>query len=133
MYADYAYYNDVYHGTAIVENDFPRLAQRASEQIDYFTFGCAATAQGDILTAVKKATCAVAEVIQTQERLLLDEDGKAIPGPKRSEKVGGHNVSYAIAADGRKEVAASRREEVYSVVRLYLAHTGLLYGSVPVI
>ena len=41
-YADYEYYTTAYLGTAIKEDDFPRLSLRASSFLDYYTQGRAA-------------------------------------------------------------------------------------------
>ena len=58
-YADYEYYTTTYLGTAIKEDDFPRLSLRASSFLDYYTQGQAA--QNPDLDALKMACCAVAE------------------------------------------------------------------------
>ena len=41
-YADYAYYTDNYGGRAVTQEDFPRLAAKASAYLDNITFGRAA-------------------------------------------------------------------------------------------
>lgn len=65
VYADYDYYSNVYLGTAISSDDFPRLAMRASAFLDYATMGRVAKhADWD---AVKLACCAVADDYQTIE------------------------------------------------------------------
>ena len=42
-YADYTYYAGIYMGS-VSEEDFPRLAVRASSFLDYYTMGKAAAA-----------------------------------------------------------------------------------------
>ena len=59
VYADYNYYTQNYLGTMLNEEDFSRLALRASSFLDYYTRGRAA--QNAELEAVKMACCAVAE------------------------------------------------------------------------
>lgn len=39
VYADYTYYKETYLGTLISESEFPMLAKRASEYLDYITVG----------------------------------------------------------------------------------------------
>ena len=39
VYADYDFYTNEYFGRAISEDDFPRLALRGSQYIDYITQG----------------------------------------------------------------------------------------------
>lgn len=55
-YADYAFYTTVYLGNAISEDDFPRLAARASDYVYEYTKGLADSAKGKALEMVKKAT-----------------------------------------------------------------------------
>ena len=138
MYADYEFYTDVYFGTAISETDFPRLATRASDFLDYYTRGKAAKATDeDVLTALSKACCAVAEAMKA------DEDSKKLAqkaaeaalsasgGEVKSETVGSHSVSYTTAADYVKDASSARplnSRIVYAdVAMVYLVNTGLLY------
>lgn len=91
-YADYDFYLNDYFGNAISEEDFPRLSERASDYIRAATEGISDTVDGDTLTAVKKCTCAIAEV-------LLDESimtGSIFSGsqPVASESVGGWSRSF---------------------------------------
>lgn len=119
-YATYSYYTDSYGGSAIAEADFAGLSIRASDRIDLLTFDRAdaiidADTPAATVTAIKKATCAVAEVLQQ-----IDQGDQ--PGIK-SESVGGHSVSYAegsvklMGEDARCMLAARR----------YLVRSGLLY------
>lgn len=133
MYADYVFYTDTFMGSVISEVAFPRLALRAGEYVAYITYSCSHRAEGDALTAVKMAVCAVAEVIQSQENAQRDEKGNSMPGPIRSEKVAGHSIGYAVAATGRTETLRAKRAELYSAAQTYLAHTGLLYGGAAVL
>ena len=83
----------VFLGNAIAEADFPRLALRASAQIDNITFNRAAAIitaddpDADV-TAIKNATCAIAEEIQRQEQS-DNVDGIT------SESQGRYSVSYS--------------------------------------
>ena len=118
-YADYAFYTSTYLGNAIAEADFPRLAERASEDIDKFTFDRAAAVvvadeDADAITKIQKATCAIAEVEQR-----LEADGEVTIS---SERIGNYSVAYANprSAEARKLSAAKR----------YLGTTGLLFAGV---
>ena len=64
-YVDYQFYKETYLGSAVPEADFDRLAQRASEYLDWITRGKAADMASD--ENIMKAACAVAEAIQTNE------------------------------------------------------------------
>ena len=66
---------------------------------------------------VKKATCAVAEVIYNQAH----DNAPTVSG----ESVGNHSKSYTV-----KTVSTAEREaEKARKARLYLSGTGLLYGG----
>lgn len=138
MYADYEFYTDVYFGTAISETDFPRLATRASDFLDYYTRGKAAKATDEsVLAALSKACCAVAEAMKADEdsrklaqkamEAALSESG----GEVKSETVGSHSVSYTTAADYIKGSSSSKsldaRIAYADVAMVYLVNTGLLY------
>ena len=108
-YADFQYYKDTFLGNAIEDVDFPRLSLRASEYIDAHTGGVIPRLSA-IPEEVQKATCAVAEKIQTYES----------EAEVASESVGSYSVTY-------KTSNSSYEQELSKVLRLYLGNTGLLY------
>lgn len=114
-YADYAYYRDSFHGSAVSEADFLGLAVKASAYVRAITFGRATANREE----VKDATCAAVEIIQQLEK---ERSGTA----KASESVGSWSVSYlnpnSLGLDGRTRLAQA--------VDLYLAGTGLMYAGV---
>lgn len=101
-YTDYDFYRDVYMGDQISENDFPRLAERASDYICAMTQGVSDRVHGKDLEAVKKAMCAIAEVIQDEKNMT----GKAFSAEKAvsSESVGNWSKSYASNALSANEI-----------------------------
>lgn len=117
-YADYTYYSTTYLGSAIASADFAALALRASAVIDRLTFDRAAVVvaadeDDDQIDAIQMATCAVAEVLQSQ--------AGAADGTIISESVGRHSVTYAQGSVKSKERAQS------DAAALYLFSTGLMY------
>lgn len=116
-YADYAHYSTVYLGNAIAEADFPRLALRASAQIDRITFGRAAT-DTDNETAIKNAMCAVAEEIQRQEQS-DNVDGVT------SESQGRYSVSYGANSSKSR----TNTQKISDAAKLYLEDTSLMYAG----
>lgn len=133
VYADYAFYADTYFGRAISEADFPRLALRGSQYIDYITQG-RAEAQAE-LEAVKMCCCELAEQIQTVEtaRELAQKSlaaGAADGAELQSETVGSWSRSYRSGGDSAKsagQAAAEGQAALYGIAGRYLAGTGLLY------
>lgn len=132
VYADYTYYSGTYMG-AVSEEDFPRLAVRASSFLDYYTRNKAA--DNATLDAVKMCCCALVDkyaVIEAAQALAQKNLANAAVGDAevKSETVGGYSRTLATggesalsalnATDGAKKLLAETCRE-------YLAHTGLLY------
>ncbi len=132
-YANYEYYTSTYLGTAIKEDDFPRLSMRASSFLDYYTQGRAA--QNVDLDALKMACCAVAEQYQyvdtaqslAQKSLTasLEADGEL-----QSQTVGSWSKTYRSGGETAQQAATAAQTAQVSLAataRQYLAGTGLLY------
>lgn len=132
VYADYTYYSGNYMGT-VSEEDFPRLAVRASSFLDYYTRNRAA--DNADLDAVKMCCCALVDkyaVIEAAQSLALKNlaNAAANDAEVKSETVGSYSRTLATggeaalsainATDGAKKLIAETCME-------YLAHTGLLY------
>ena len=127
-YADYKFYTNEFYGTAIAEADFPGLAVRASAMVDYYTNGQARTASGDDLTAVRNATCALAEVSQDETRLTAATFSADRAKQVQSGTVGSWSRSYgSAAATGTDlEMIASRKREA---VLMYLGNNRMLQAT----
>ena len=131
-YADFEYYSGIFMG-AVSEEDFPRLAVRASSFLDYYTRNKAA--DNATLDAVKMCCCALVDkyaVIEAAQALAQKNLASAAVNDAeiKSETVGGYFRTLATggesalsalnATDGAKKLLAETCRE-------YLAHTGLLY------
>lgn len=132
-YADYEYYTTTYLGSAIKEEDFPRLAMRASSFLDYYTQGRAA--QNVDMDALKMACCAIADqyqYIDTAQALAqksltasLESDGEL-----QSQTVGSWSKTYRSGGDSAQQALSSvqtAKASLSSIAQQYLAGTGLLY------
>lgn len=132
-YADYEYYTTTYLGTAIKEDDFPRMAMRASSFLDYYTQG-RATQNAD-LDALKMACCAIAEqyqYIDTAQALAQKSLSASLEsgGELQSQTVGSWSKTYRSGGDSAQQALSSvqtAQAALGSVVQQYLAGTGLLY------
>lgn len=127
-YVDYDYYKNEFYGTSIAESDFPGLAVQASAMVDYYTSGQARTATGDNLTAVKNATCALAEVVQDENRLNTATFNADRKSQVQSETVGSWSRSYGSAAATSTDldmISANRKDAVL----IYLGGTGMLQAT----
>ena len=115
-YTNYTFYKNKYKGNFIPdENTFNRLVIPASAYINQITFNN--IDENDYDECVEYATCSVADVLYKQET--IDENDIS------SESVGNHSRSFGSA----KKSDEQREKEKYKVAKLYLAHTGLLYGG----
>lgn len=125
MYADYSYYVNDYLGTELDQGEYPQYAERASEFIDYITFGKAKRSPD--LPEVKKCCCAIAEQYATISAVREAARGAVTSsGEIQSETVGAHSRSFRSGAESAQTVAALEAE-VSNIARRYLLPTGLLY------
>ena len=116
IYATYIFYKNTYKGVIIPDEDtFKRLVFGASAYIKSITFNNVDDYNYD--ESVQYATCSVAEVLYEQET--IDKNDIS------SESVGNHSRTYGSAKKTDKE----REIQKYKSAKLYLAHTGLLYGG----
>lgn len=132
MIVDFTYYTEVFEGSAINEQDFNRYSKKAERFVNYATCNQASTAIGDTLETVKECICELAEqyqIIEKTEKQSLGEGEKVIA----SESVGSWSVSYdtPTKADvNTEEYVKEKNKKLYSIVKEYLAFTGLLYRGV---
>lgn len=129
VYADYTFYSNSFLGSDISEADFPRLALRASQFLDYYTLGRAR--KNPDLENLKMACCAIAEKYQIVERAQkIATESLENGGDMKSESVGSYSVSYQTAsekAQGANQTVINAQSEVVATARQYLVGTGLLY------
>lgn len=111
IYADYEYYKNEYRGNVVKnEDDFLRLAPRASAWLDRLTYGRSKDHADE--EPVKMACCAVSEVMLRQE----SANGQEII----AEANDGVSVSYASSGK-------SADRTLYDAAALYLMSTGMMY------
>lgn len=132
IYADFEFYKTQYQGVSIANDDFPRLALRASEYVDDATNYRAEAYYVTSPTRIQLATCAVAEVVQMlekrQEALLGDAGGSVANniGAIKNESVGGHSISYQTDSSSYDDIKVQSENEIRKVITRYLFQTGLL-------
>ena len=132
-YADYTYYHGTYMGT-VSEEDFQRLAVRASSFLDYYTRNKAKEYVG--IEELQMACCALVDkykVIEAANDLAaknlaasLSADGNEL----KSETVGGYSRTFASGVDSALSAlntSAGARKLLAETAAQYLANTGLLY------
>ena len=108
----FEWYTTAFPGGAIKDAErFASVLPEAEAYIQYITGGKATEATDE----VKRATCAVAEVIFNQAQ----NDAQTVS----SESVGNHSKTYTK----QQKSAAEWEAEKARKARLYLSRTGLLY------
>lgn len=118
-YADYAFYTNEYFGNAISEDEFPRMASRASDYIYAYTKGISDTVTGRDMEMVQKATCAIAEIVNDETNMTSN----AFTGGAKvsSESVGSWSRSYATASLSGTEVEYIEKRKL-DALTLYLGN-----------
>lgn len=118
-YVDYDFYLNAYFGNAVSEEDFPRLSERASDYIRAATQGISDKVGGWQREAVKKASCAVADVLLDEEIMTTG----AFSGEQAvsSETVGGWSRSYRSASLDAADVEYIEKRKRDALL-LYLGH-----------
>jgi len=130
-YADRVYYTETYLGNVIPEEDFGRLALRASEAIDDLTKNRAEGYHRGNPAPVANATCAVAEVIFQFEGFRRTLHGAGSGGVVTAESNDGASWTYAAPIDPNTEQGQKAyRQQILEACIKYLRWTGLLYAGV---
>ena len=124
MFADFSFYEEVYHGDLLTEEEFPKFAERADTWLTERTMGrCSRPCLSEMIRiSLKKAECAVADALRSSEPTGLSDPAV------QKETVGDYSVTYRSSADLDRETAA----RVCDLITRYLAYTGLLFRGVPI-
>lgn len=133
-YIDYTYYNDEYVGFPVSESDFDRFAERASDMINFISFGRAEKVMTEKsidspklkerYDAIKKATAAQTEVFAT-----LGEEsitGKPLKEISR-EQLGNAAVNYDVHLRQTTELYGI---SISGIAMGILNNAGLLYRGI---
>ena len=126
-YADYAFYKDVYLGNVATEDEFPRIAERASEIIDVLTYNRITdelmSSDETLANKIKKANCALAEQIHYEETATSNNSNGNISSIKAGEETITYKQSNSSSYLEQKEQYMSALTNISK----YLIGTNLLY------
>ena len=111
--ADYEFYASVYMGDSIPENEFPRLAKRAGEQLSRYKRIYIVTAPN--ADAEDMAICAMADALAYYEAA---QSGTG--GPVSAASIGSVSVSYSGSANAVDTSQSAQARELYRCAKLYL-------------
>jgi hypothetical protein len=129
-YADYDYYSWTYLGT-VSEEDFPRLAVRASSFLDYYTQNRAK--DNADMDAVKMCCCALIDqyaLLDAAQKAATKSLANAGDPETKSESVGSYSRTLTTGGEAAKSVldaVSTSKQMLANLCNEYLAHTGLLY------
>ena len=129
-YADYTYYAGIYMGS-VSEEDFLRLAVRASSFLDYYTQNRAK--DNAELDAVKMCCCALIDqyaLLDAAQKAATKSLANAGDPETKSESVGSYSRTLTTGGEAAKSVldaASTSKQMLANLCNEYLAHTGLLY------
>lgn len=112
---DYSFYESGYRGGSIPPEEFPRLAQRAAEQLERYKRIYTVTVPPGSADAEKKAVCAMADALYTFEEATAP--GGALAAG--SVSVGSVSTSRAQGAAIDCSPKAQARE-LFACAKLYL-------------
>lgn len=134
VFIDKDYYDNFYLGVSISEEDFERFAARASDIVNFVTFGRAESVMENMNTAdlrwqkkydaVRKATAAQAEVFAAHGE--SSYTGKTTAEISR-EELGNGAVSYDIS---RKDLTEFFGIPISGIAMGILGNAGLLYKGI---
>lgn len=132
-YTAYDFYKDEYYGDSIEESLFPKWNDRASEKLDFLTYG---NITDDTLkefdVQIQKATCALADLLHKID-YKTNHANDAQAGNVKSMSSGGQSISFGsneTLVDKVLNDKAAQNRLCYDTVSEYLSGTGLLYAGV---
>lgn len=116
-YADYEFYKNEYFGDTIAESDFPKWADRASRQIDVFTFKRLQSAYpSDKYTdrQIKLCMCDLAQKMMEADKYMkantLNEEGHS--NVIKSVSAGSESITYATEETVYASVIKDERSRI---------------------
>ena len=105
-YADYEFYTTSYFGSVVLETDFPRLAERASDFVDTMTFdrlvGGLPTDER-LQKRIKKAVCSLAEKMYQIELAEKNATNAAVSGTSSAIGSGGSTTGIVTSVSSGSE------------------------------
>ncbi len=111
---DYDFYRNVYHGSAISEEEWPVYEARGAAQLARYKRAYTVTAPTPNSEAM--AVCAIAEALYSFD-LVANGEG----GPVQSTSIGSVSVSYGGTSEAAIDISsAGQAKELYRCACLYL-------------
>ena len=120
VYATHEYYANEYGGFLISEEVFQGLSKKASQYVDYFTFGRITEGNASTFPSLADCVCNMAEIIYR----IAGKTG--YEKEKKSESQDGYSVAYVTESTDGKSMDELLKRKLYAIAQIYLSDTGLL-------
>lgn len=123
-YADWTFYTTEYYGDQLIEQEFPKFAERATVYVYSYTQGVSqkiidAAESTPAKRMVKLATCAIAEILQDEDTATKRTFAKG--QVVSSETVGSHSRSFATGGMTQTDIDLIDKRKKEALF-LYLGH-----------
>lgn len=132
-YTTYEFYRNKYYGDSVEESLFPKWNERASEKLDFLTYGNIDDhALKQYEEKIQKATCALADLLYKID-FKTSHANDAKTGNVKSMSSGGQSISFGsneTIVDKVLNDKVAQNRLCYDTVCEYLTGTGLLYAGV---
>ena len=132
-FTTFAFYTSTYYGDSVVESLFPKYLAKATDKLNYLTFGnITDNTLATYAAQVSKATCALIDVLFKIDQAIsnaVSTDGsniKSMSSGNRSVTFGDNSTVYDKAM-ASKDAQLSLMNDAISE---YLSDTGLMYAGV---
>ena len=132
-FTTFAFYTSTYYGDSVVESLFPKYLEKATDKLNYLTFG---NITDDTLATyaaqVSKATCALIDVLFKIDQAIsnaVSTDGsniKSMSSGNRSVTFGDNSTVYDKAMASKDAQLSLMNDSISE----YLSDTGLMYAGV---
>lgn len=131
-YTTYDFYKKKYYGDSVEESLFPKWNDRASEKLDFLTYGnITETSLQEYDEKIQKATCAIVDLMYQIEIATTAANAKDNTNVK-SYSSGGESITYGSTETLVTKVLSdpiAQNRLLQEKAAEYLSGTGLLYAG----
>ena len=129
----YEFYKDTYYGETIEESAFPKWLSRATDKMNYLTYGNITEENRTVYDRqIQKAVCALMDLMfslkEAEDKANVKDEGNV-----KSVSSGSESVTYAEHETKLLKVLADKKAQdrlMQETIAEYLGNTGLMYAGV---
>lgn len=134
-YADYGFYTTSYYGDVVPESSFEKYIEKSMDQLSCITLNSipdVGLLDGKSLEKVKKANCALAEVLYRLDTAMNSANSQSDSNVK-SKSSGGESITYGNSETIITKAVSDEKVKnklMYDSIKIYLWDTGYLYRGI---